>query len=1821
MNAAGTMTIPGGGPFLNPGNSFSTPAILSAGIYTIKLLFSGGTSETSQGEILQPSSPLILSGSVTNPKCPTVTGTIKLLAGSGYPPYIYKLKNTSGVYMSGVDDVFSNLPSGQYFGEVTDNINCTEYTSTPLNVIIPTAISAPLVEIDSIDYPSDLAKITLRGLPSDINNYRFLLNGNVIAPFISGSKADISGISSGLNQTIRVERIDCSSDYWSTNFNITPYNPIGFSWSPNTNPNNVSINCFGGDTTLTVTITGGKTGKTVDLRLIEGGIPRSLASSLPFNVPYPISNLKANTEYILIAITDDPEINRQPRDVFRLIGPTISFEIANVTPTNVTCNGEDNGKALATITGGTSPFKYTLNNSTPDFSSPTLPTNRTITGLMGGLSYNLVLMDEKGCISDPFNFSISEPNPISVSVLDGLTVQLSCPNSNSGQIFARGAGGTKPYYFTLEKDGAVVAPYSNIPVAGDTAVFTNLADGIYTVKIKDGFCTAVQTDNETIDPITVNVNITFDPIQCNNGTTDIKATATGGDGTAFTYKIINSATGAVLDTKTETTVGSGVIFDTKPAASYRVQALYGSCNPVSRDTLIVNPQPLRVIYDPVHTLLCPGNSKNVTINATGNYPFEYSLDGITYSIFTTQSSFTLNNLTVGSYTFYVRDKFGCVYNNGLPSTIEVKEPAAILVSDLIAINETCREKNDGKVSLMVSGGSAGYRVTMGSYTQTSSTGDILFNNVEAGTYNMVIEDRNGCVALNPPTGIIIDQPAEIFTIQDPIIDPIECNGDETTIVATVTGGWDVTKEVWLTSYGYTSPKQPSNSSFVIKAGNYTIHASNADGCTATKAATVSQPDKLQLKVLGKTNVSCYDANDATIRIQATGGTPVYSYDLDGSGSGSNPFSVNPYTITGDIEAGSYNVILSDANGCKSNIVPVTISEPEQVDFTIKIDSVTCYGLSTGKIYIQNAKGGNDNSYRGFLTNSSGVIEPFAPPVISGLKAGNYSVRITDSKNCTSELKTATVGQPDVIVINGATISDSLSCFGDQDAVITVDAMGGLPYNLQYKITGRSYQDGNEFEGLIAGDYEVWVRNSLGNCETKFAQKLFIENPRPIDVTKIDPTNVSCHNLQDGSVRITAEGGTGNLSYLLVGAPASIAPNPNANGQFDQLGDLNQSVSNYNYKVEDTKGCKKTGSFSISNPDELIITELDHHQVRCNNEATGWILVKPSGGVGNYTFKNTLTDSDTIRFSNGEYLKETDSRIKISKLQGGNYRPVVIDGNGCADTIAEFISIINPPPLKIANVTVGDKKCFDSVNDSTVITLSGTDFGTRGAYKYTINNWARINESKELQSVFVNVRDTIVYPMVMDTMGCVAIAGDEEVEWPDAFNVSVIQQPITCWDNQYGSLATQIEGGVKPYYIGVNDPTFTNSPVIIDKAVPGAVSRDTIEGNVQNGLFYFDNSTGWDIYITDENKCVALNSGNVNSMNAYFYKNYKWVSVDTFEVLDIKTKSPDCSFSDASITIVTNNKGDAPYQYWAQYYEPGTKEYITADSSSSSILNNVPADKIFTWNVVDLNKCAAKVDEKLFPYGQDIFIPAVAEKIDVQHEIFDFELPSCPDVSDGIIRINITGFSREGVKFNIWETDSLFVPLNIRDTLRSPERAWVNKINASERDSFYFIQRENPLTGELIPSDTLFILMNDSIDFLFYSGYFLVEFEDLGTTCKDTITFFLEPKDSICPDKYPLVFTPNDDTDNDEWIINTRNVTNPVLWVFNSEGEMVYEFPPKRSDNDAFLKGFAKGGLKWDGLDFKGRPVPAGTYMYYYDNSVKDSTKGVWNTITILRGRN
>jgi aminopeptidase-like protein len=503
---------------------------------------------------------------------------------------------------------------------------------------------------------------------------------------------------------------------------------------------------------------------------------------------------------------------------------------------------------------------------------------------------------------------------------------------------------------------------------------------------------------------------------------------------------------------------------------------------------------------------CGNSNGSIDLTVSGGTPaYTYNWGGGV----TTQDR---SNLAAGTYTVTVTDANNCtktisatVNNTGGPSVTETH------------VNVLCYGASTGSIDISVSGGTAPYTYNWGGGITTQDR-----SNLAAGNYCVTVSDANACTAV---LCVNITQPADLVPSETHV--NVLCNGANTgSIDVSVTGGVSPYTYNWG---GGITTQDRSN----LAAGTYTVTVTDANNCTKTLSATITQPSALTVT---ETNVDvlCNGASTGSIDVSVSGGTSPYTYNWGGG--------VTTQDRTG-LAAGTYTVTVTDANNCTKTL-SATITEPSALSVTETHVNVLCNGASTGSIDVSVSGGTSPYTYNwgGGITTQDRT----------GLAAGTYTVTVTDANNCTKTLS-ATISQPPALVVTETNVD--VLCFGNSTGSIDVSVSGGTsPYTYNWG-GGITTQDRT---GLAAGTYTVTVTDA-NNCTAKTVSAT-ITQPPALVVTETN-VDVLCFGNSTGSIDVSVSGGTAPYTY-------------NWGGGITTQDRSNLAAGTYTVTVTDANNCTK-----------------------------------------------------------------------------------------------------------------------------------------------------------------------------------------------------------------------------------------------------------------------------------------------------------------------------------------------------------------------------------------------------------------------------------------------------------------------------------------------------------------------------------------------------------------------------------------------------------------------------------------------------------------------
>lgn len=276
------------------------------------------------------------------------------------------------------------------------------------------------------------------------------------------------------------------------------------------------------------------------------------------------------------------------------------------------------------------------------------------------------------------------------------------------------------------------------------------------------------------------------------------------------------------------------------------------------------------------------------------------------------------------------------------------------------------------------------------------------------------------------------------------------------------------------------------------------------------------------------NVSCNSGSNGGAAAILTGGTSPYSYSW-------SPYGGTNDTATG-LSAGTYTVIVNDANGCSAT-ASVTISQPASLSVSIYPPfNVGCYGGSNGSASADVNGGTLPYTYLWSNGQTTGNA--------SLLSAGTYTVTVTDSCGA-SGTATTSISQPPALSITADSLPDNGTCSGS--AWVSVSS-GISPYT--YFWTGGNTTD--SINSQCYGSYCCLVKDADGCMD-----------------------NV-CINIP-----LIISTGTKPLKE---GDGITVYPNPN-NGQFTIQ--LSMAGNHLSVEIYNIVGEKVYSAFTINNPQFTI----------------------------------------------------------------------------------------------------------------------------------------------------------------------------------------------------------------------------------------------------------------------------------------------------------------------------------------------------------------------------------------------------------------------------------------------------------------------------------------------------------------------------------------------------------------------------------------------------------------------------------------------------------
>ena len=1087
-----------------------------------------------------------------------------------------------------------------------------------------------------------------------------------------------------------------------------------------------------------------------------------------------------------------------------------------------------------------------------------------------------------------------------------------------------------------------------------------------------------------------------------------------------------------------TQIGTGNTINVCPTATttYTSVVTYNRCDGTTvtdNDAVTVNFSNLGpATVTPTAESCANYNNGSVIIdNAAGAGPYTVSIAGpATGSVVeanTAGATANFTNLPDGNYTYSVTGANGCTTTGNF--TIGAGPVCCSVTA--VGSNILCNGATTGSATASPVGlAPYTYSWTGGQTSQTAS-------NLGAGAYTVTMTDNSGCVAT---ANVSITQPTALSGTLAAV--NVSCNGScNGSITVTPAGG--------TPPYQYSingGAFQVSNTFTALCNGTYAVTIRDANNCTVILNQNITQPAILNLTQSAITPATC-GANNGSVTVAPAGGTPAYTYTIDGGASQASP------TFNG-LAAGVHNVVVTDAQGCTSNLSVTITASNAPIASVLNQTNVSCFGGVNGTVIIGVAGGSSPFTY-----SIGGPAQ--ASNTFTNLTAGTYTATVTDVNGCPGSV-TFTITSPPQLTFT--TALTPASCNGVCDGQIQVNAAGGtMPY--QYSSNnGITYALANPITGLCAGTIPVVVKDANG-CLTN--ANVVITQPTPISGTFVN-TNPICNGACDGTITATPSGGTPTYQYSLNGGAFQAS-----NAILGACGGNNTII------IQDANGCQFTSVQTLIDPPGFGIDTTVVVESNCgfNN---GEITVVANGTNGPFTYSmdggpfqssgtwtnlyggayeitavDQLGCSESVFFGindvemQGIVLIQTDANcfgvadgtIEVTNVSGALPISYELDNSGASQFSGFFPNL----PFGSHIVTISDAgNCVFTIpfvtdepaeiqfdTDLTNISCNGGNSGEiefinvtggTGAYQFSIDNGATFQTGStftglaagtynlavtDVNGCIVNTTVTLTQapPLAMATtvfdlacfndnsggiqIGATGGTGAYQYSIDNGVNFSPIESFFSLAAGTYNLITQDAAGCQITGTVTVNEPaqltaTYTTTNTQCFDACDGQIVVNAAGGTAPY-LYSPDNGLNYFVSATLQNLCAGNIDIQIKDDNDCFITAVQVITEPAAVTLNVVPTDELCANSNGQL-VITGSGGTGAYTY-------SIDNSVTYSTTSTYTGLSAGLYNIF---IHDANNCEASTNVTLFNQASPVIIGSAVENV------------SCNAACDGELQVTVSG---------------------------------------------------------------------------------------------------------------------------------------------------------------------------------------------------------------------
>lgn len=1213
-----------------------------------------------------------------------------------------------------------------------------------------------------------------------------------------------------------------------------------------------------------------------------------------------------------VEVTQDSNPSCVASELFTIAGPSDPIS-ANRVFTDITCVPGNNGSIEITdVTGGWGGYSYLIFDTAGPVVDTTDPTNYVSNPkaeYLSAATYQVWVMDAKGCAYQLTDVTLTDPVPITADLRIN---QANCTDLE-GEIEVINVfnGQGSNYSYQLQMFNTATSAFEDLRPIQTSPIFSGLGAGEYQVIVSDQWgCSSVTSTSIDLHEPILPLATVIKTIDCS--VTDpggqITISQTGGSGN-FRYDVQypSSAPATVDDTNTTgvftglTQVGDYVFTITDLDADH-------SCSTTITQGLDPAVIPL-INVDSSTDVSCNGAddgsiSVSVTDNGVGPYTFTITAGAgstATFPIAATSSTSTsaffdgLEGSTTGiTYTVEARGANNCT----ITTDVTITELDAITVDPLDIVPYACTTGNVGdNASISFNGASGGTNTFVryvfirdGSVVQDGANTTYVETDGLGGSYELRVYDDAGCSAISASQTLlpfVEISDASVSTTQEAACSPLN-NGEIevglTVSPATATPNLEYTVTGINVAYTNTITSTNNPETFTgLEVGNYQVTITNLDtGCTIETVHTIDDPDVIKVTATKLTDELCLNdgVDDGSFSVAISNYSGPYDYqvyDIDDNplaGMGGSGDTGTPLVIS-NLPGGSYYVRITETNAplCDDDSNIITVLAPsDPITATITEESNVSCSNDQGSILVDPTGGEGPYTIRLENTITSQVytetgVEAF---LFENLSAGDFHVTVTDALGCVLSDNITLIRPDDIVAGISAT---ALSCFNDNTASVTatVDPRNISPVyqyrlNVYDDISGSNListsvaQASPTFNGLAAGFYSITVTDEV-NCsdETLIVE---IANPTEVEAQLIRTSPLTCATGVE--FELSATGGSGSYEYSTDNVNWTAMTGSSVNLPLSGM----LSAGTYRYYVRDAVNlCTAVQSNSIEEDmiDPLTLTvDTSAAMINCNGDNTATIYANAEGGLGDYQYE-LYTDAS---LSSASRVAGPQSQGLFDGLTAGTYYVNVVSQDCTAP--AEEVVITEPAALSVIDTdNFTNISCFGADDGSITVELSG---GV-APYQYAIS--PDLNRFDD-ENTFDGLAPGDYTIIAQDSNGCF-VQLEYTISEPAAIEVTATAMPEICAGEENGSIALTITGGTAPY----STRLATETDYVQD--------RDTITGLAAGDYIIFikdDQGCEENVFVTvDPGVDLGATIEPVYGCNGQIPSNYVNINLDDSSIAD------------------------------------------------------------------------------------------------------------------------------------------------------------------------------------------------------------------------------------------------------------------------------------------------------------------------------------------------